>query len=100
MDEAGIEAKGAAPLEDDLKKIESGITDNLNGLPELLASLHVVGVHAFFGFGGEPDFKDAKTTIATLDQGGLGLPDRDYYFRDDTKSADIRKQHASSTSQT
>ena len=32
-------------------------------------------------------------TIATLDQGGLGLPDRDYYFRDDAKSVDIRKQY-------
>ena len=91
MDEPGIEKKGASPLEPDLKRIAA--LKNIDGLPELLGQLHMEGVNAFFSFGAEPDFKDAKMNIATLDQGGLGLPDRDYYFRDDPKSVDIRKQY-------
>ena len=55
-------------------------------MPELVAELHKIGVSAFFAFGSEPDFKNASTVIAGADQGGLGLPDRDYYFRDDAKS--------------
>ena len=38
-------------------------------------------------FGAEPDFKNAKMIIADIDQAGLGLPDRDYYFRDDREIA-------------
>ncbi|HEX4345985.1 MAG TPA: M13 family metallopeptidase, partial [Vicinamibacterales bacterium] len=91
MDEPAIEKKGAAPLEADLKRIAA--LNNITGLPQLVGQLHTEGVNAFFSFGAEPDFKDAKMNIATLDQGGLGLPDRDYYFRDDAKSTDIRKQY-------
>jgi endothelin-converting enzyme/putative endopeptidase len=91
MDEPGIEKKGRTPLDADLKLI-AGLKDAA-GLPQLLGSLHPMGVSAFFSFGAQPDFKDAKMVIATLDQSGLGLPDRDYYFRDDAKSVDIRKQY-------
>jgi endothelin-converting enzyme/putative endopeptidase len=91
MDEAGIEKKGAAPLGPDLKRIAALST--VAGLPQLLGSLHTIGVDAFFSFGAEPDFKNAKMVIAALDQGGLGLPDRDYYFRDDAKSVDLRRQY-------
>src|SRR5262249_49429872 len=51
------------------------------------------GVNAFFGFGAEADFKDASVVRAIADQGGIGLPDRDYYFRDDPKSVELRKQY-------
>jgi endothelin-converting enzyme/putative endopeptidase len=91
MDEPAIEKKGVTPLEADLKRIAA--LNNLAALPELVGSLHAEGVNIFFSFGAEPDFKDAKMVIASLDQGGLGLPDRDYYFRDDAKSVDIRKQY-------
>src|SRR5262249_60577327 len=55
--------------------------------------LHKIGTGAFFSFGSEPDMKNASTVIAGADQGGMGLPDRDYYFRDDARSIEIRKQY-------
>jgi putative endopeptidase len=91
MDEGAIEKKGAAPLEAVLANV-NGLKD-LSALPALIAELHTIGVPAFFTFQALSDFKDAKTVIGTLDQGGLGLPDRDYYFRADARSADIRGQY-------
>jgi len=91
MDEAAIERKGATPLEPILRKIAALKTTD--EVPKLVAELHTIGVSAFFRFGAEPDAKDAKTTIAVADQGGLGLPDREYYLRADAKSADIRAQY-------
>jgi len=91
MDEATIEKKGATPLEPFFQKIAA--LKSAADLPALVADLHTIGVNAFFGFGAEGDFKNAKTVIAQLDQGGLGLPDRDYYFKADGRSADIRGQY-------
>jgi putative endopeptidase len=91
MDENAINAKDAAPLEPALKKIAAlaGPRD----LPQLVADLHSMGVNVFFSFGAEADFKEANMVRAIADQGGLGLPDRDYYFRDDPKSVELRKQY-------
>ena len=91
MDEAAIEAKGVAPLDADFQRIAA--LKSAADLPALVAGLHSSGVNAFFNFGAEADFKDSSTVIAQLDQGGLGLPDRDYYFRADARSADIRGQY-------
>ena len=62
-------------------------------LPALIGQMHSAGVNVLFAFGSEPDAKDSKMEIAGTDQGGLGLPDRDYYLKDDAKSAEIRKQY-------
>jgi endothelin-converting enzyme/putative endopeptidase len=91
MDEQAIERNGVKPLEPDLKNIAS--LTAVERLPELLAELHKIGVNAFFSFSSEPDMKNASIVIAAADQGGMGLPDRDYYFRDDARSLDIRKQY-------
>jgi putative endopeptidase len=91
MDETAINAKGAAPLDPLLKKITA--LTSVNGLAPLVAELHTIGVKPFFSFGAEADFKDASVEMAIADQGGLGLPDRDYYFRDDAKSVELRKQY-------
>jgi endothelin-converting enzyme/putative endopeptidase len=91
MDEPGINTKGTVPLDPLLKKI--GALPAVNEIAPLVAELHTIGVNAFFGFGSEPDFKDASVAMAIADQGGLGLPDRDYYFRDDSKSVELRKQY-------
>jgi endothelin-converting enzyme/putative endopeptidase len=69
-------------------------------LPELVAELHKIGVGVFFSFGSEPDMKNASMVIAGADQGGLGLPDRDYYFRDDPRSVEIRKQYVDHVTKT
>jgi len=98
MDETTIESKGLAPIKPYMESIDS-LKSNAD-LPPVLATLHKGGVNAFFGFGAEPDFKNSKYDIATADQGGLSLPDRDYYFKDDAKSVDLRQklvQHIAKT---
>ena len=91
MDQARIDARGAAALDPALEKIAA--LSSARELAPLVAELHTMGVNAFFGFGAEADFKDASVVRAIADQGGLGLPDRDYYFRDDPKSVELRKQY-------
>jgi endothelin-converting enzyme/putative endopeptidase len=91
MDEQAIDRSGVTPLEPDLKNIAA--LNSVNRLPELVAELHKIGTGAFFSFGSEPDMKNASVVIAGADQGGMGLPDRDYYFRDDARSIEIRKQY-------
>jgi endothelin-converting enzyme/putative endopeptidase len=91
MDEATINRRGATPLEPDLRNIAA--VQSVDRLPELLAELHETGVTALFGFGAEGDFEDTSRVIAVAAQGGMGLPDRDYYFRDDARSVEIRKQY-------
>jgi putative endopeptidase len=91
MDEAAIERKGTTPLEPEFGRIAA--LETLGELPALVADLHTIGINAFFTFGAEGDFKNAKMVIPQLDQGGLGLPDRDYYFRADGRSADVRGEY-------
>ena len=90
MDETGIEAKGTAPLKPYMDSID--VMKAKSDVPAVLGGLHKGGVNAFFGFGAEPDFKDSKVDIATAEQGGLSLPDRDYYFKDDPKSVELREK--------
>jgi endothelin-converting enzyme/putative endopeptidase len=91
MDEDAIERRGITPLDPDLRNI-SALTA-VSRLPDLVAELHKIGVNAFFNFSSEPDMKNASMVIAGVDQGGMGLPDRDYYLRDDARSVEIRKQY-------
>ena len=91
MDEAAIEAKGIAALKPELDRI-AGL-DSKAAMPGELAHLHEGGVDAAFRFRSVPDFKDANSVIAGTDQGGLGLPDRDYYLKDDAKSGELRTRY-------
>ena len=91
MDEAAVEKQGTDPLKPDLDRIATLRTQS--ELPELVASLHGIGVGALFRFTSTQDFKDTKSVIADADQGGLGLPERDYYFKDDPKSVELRKHY-------
>jgi putative endopeptidase len=91
LDEPAIDAKGAAPLAPLLEKI--GALATVSDLPPLVAELHAIGVNVFFQFGSQADFKDASVEMALADQGGLGLPDRDYYFKDDAKSVELRAKY-------
>ena len=88
MDEDAAEDKGAEPLAGTLADIVA-LKDS-SRLPYLLAGLHRSGVGAAFNYDSDHDAKDATKVIAGFDQGGLGLPDRDYYFKDDAKSVQIR----------
>jgi endothelin-converting enzyme/putative endopeptidase len=90
MDEAAIEAKGIAPLEPLLAKID-GLADK-QALPPLVAELHRSGIPGFFGFSSARDPIDSDRNIAGADQGGLGLPDRDFYLREDDRA--VRQREA------
>jgi predicted metalloendopeptidase len=91
MDEAAVNAKGAAPLQDEMKRIDK-IT-NKDQLISTVAYLHSIGVPAVFGFGAQADLHNASTQIANVAQGGLGLPDRDYYLNTDGKSVETRQKY-------
>src|SRR6266480_6113868 len=84
MDEKTIEASQTKPLEDELKLIDA-IKDRAD-LLNAIARLHTIGVDAFFEFGSGQDAKDSTRDIAQAQQGGLGLPDRDYYTKADEDS--------------
>lgn len=91
MDEGQIDAKGLGVLQPELKRI-AGLRGK-SGIGTLLAYLHSIGVNAGFAFSAGQDFKDAKQMIAQADQAGMGLPDRDYYLRTDSKSETLRKEY-------
>jgi putative endopeptidase len=93
MDEAKIEAAGAKPLTPELAAINK--LKSSRDLPAMLAHLHSIGVPAIFGFGAGQDFKKSDSVIAITGQGGLGLPDRDYYLKDDEKSKRTRDAYVS-----
>ena len=67
--------------------------DDKTALTDTVVALYRNGTSPFFRFGSGPDAKNSATMIADLDQGGLGLPDRDYYLKTDEKSVEIRKQY-------
>lgn len=91
MDEPAAQAAGATPLASELARID-GIQD-VASLAAEVAHLQPAGVGALFRFDATPDFADARQMIAEVDQGGLGLPDRDYYTKDDERSQKIREQY-------
>jgi putative endopeptidase len=88
-DEKAVEEKGPEPLKGDMDRI-AGITSkaDLADVAALMADDDVL-----FDFDSIQDFRDANQMIADVDQGGLGLPDRDYYTKDDAKSVELRKQY-------
>jgi putative endopeptidase len=102
MDEPAIDAKGIAVLKPELDLIDA-LTSKAQLAGEL-AHLHAITSQlepptdsgsetALFGFSSGQDLDDASKVVASLDQGGLGLPDRDYYLNDDAKSVETRQQY-------
>src|SRR5690349_3153239 len=91
MDVAAIESAGLAPVKALLERVDA--LREARGLPALLAFLHTSGVEAGFDFAVRPDSKDSEHWMAQFVQGGLGLPDRDYYFRDDARSVELRAKY-------
>src|SRR5438270_2867017 len=89
MDEKTMEAERIKPLAEELKRIDA-IKDRAD-LLKAIANLHMIGIGAFFEFGSGPDEKDSTREIAQAVQGGLGLPDRDYYIKTE---ADSKKKRA------
>jgi len=91
MDEPRINADGAKPLQPELARIDA--IQNAAGLRTEVGRLQALGIRAVFRFGSTQDEKNSSQVIGGADQGGLGLPDRDYYTKTDDKSKQIREQY-------
>ncbi len=91
MDEPTIEKKGTAPLVPQLERIVA-IKTKQDVIREV-AAMHRNGTSALFAFYSQPDMHDSTRTVATIDQGGITLPDRDYYLKDDPKSVETRQKY-------
>jgi endothelin-converting enzyme/putative endopeptidase len=91
VDETAIQAKGLSSLQPELDRISS--LTSKDQLPELLAHYQLINVDSFLGYGSQQDFQDATKTVAAAAQGGLGLPEKDYYFRTGAKDEEIRRQY-------
>jgi putative endopeptidase len=91
MDEKGINAAGNQPLKAEFDRINAIKTRG--ELMAEIARLHKQGVDAVFDFDSEPDLHDASIEVAGISDGGITLPDRDYYLKDDGKSKDIQEKY-------
>jgi putative endopeptidase len=91
MDEARIEADAIKPLAQEFARIEA--VKDIPTLQDALAHLHRFNVNPAFNFFAYQDYKNSTRIIAWLYQGGLGLPNRDYYTKDDERSKEIRTQY-------
>lgn len=89
MDQVTIDKLGIQPLQQEFQQINA--IRNINELQKVLAHLHLIGVSALFDFGQMQDFKNSKKVIAIATQGGITLPDRDYYLKKDEKFKSIRQ---------
>lgn len=91
MNESAVDAAKAEPLKDEMKRIDA-MKDRKDVLKEI-GRFHSMGLRAFFNFVSGQDDKDSTKVIAQAYQGGLGLPDRDYYTKEDEPSKKIRDQY-------
>ncbi len=91
MDEAGAEKAGLSPLQAQLA-IVATVKDPAS-LMAATGRLHTQGVDGLFNFGSTPDLKSPENVISGASQGGLGLPERDYYLKTDAKSREIQQKY-------
>lgn len=91
MNNATLEKQRLDPIKGKLKMIDE--ISNISDLQTVSAQMMEYGINPFFSIYAAPDKKNSKFMIATLTQGGLGLPDRDFYFRQDNESIKIREQY-------
>jgi putative endopeptidase len=91
MDEAAIDAAGTKPINDELTRIAA--ISNRADLIAALASQTSMGMSPLFNFYVDQDARNTLRYIPQLAQGGLGLPDRDYYLKTDAKTKDIRTKY-------
>ncbi len=91
MDEAAIEAAGIGPIQPELDAIDNIATPE--ALQAEITRLQISGANAVFRFTSEQDRRNSTKVIAFAGQGGLGLPDRDYYTKTDDASKTLRDQY-------
>jgi putative endopeptidase len=91
MDTATLEKQRLDPIKDELKIIDN--ISNASDVQTISMQMMDYGMDPFFSIYAEPNKKNSTIMIATLIQGGLGLPDRDFYFKQDNESIHIREQY-------
>ncbi|HEV2481581.1 MAG TPA: M13 family metallopeptidase [Puia sp.] len=91
MDSAGIEKEGLAPLKTELEEIRA--INNREDLSKAGADMHLKGIRVFFTDYVNQDDKNSAAMALDLNQGGLGMPNRDYYFNTDTRTTAVRKAY-------
>jgi putative endopeptidase len=89
MDESAVETKGISPIKPELDRIAAA--KDKQALIDAIARIHLIGPSPLFTFYSSPDLHDANMVIAYIDQGGLSLPDRNYYIKDEEKMVALRK---------
>ncbi len=89
MDEKSVESKGLDALKPELDRIAAA--KDKSALIDAIARIHLIGPNPLFNFYSAPDLHNADMVIANIDQGGLTLPDRNYYIKDDPKMVELRK---------
>jgi putative endopeptidase len=90
MNVAEVDKLGAKPLDPSLAAIAK--LQDKKALAALVAAFHVAGTDALFRAGSRQDPDDSNVEIMGVSQGGLSLPDRDYYLKDDAKSKETRER--------
>jgi putative endopeptidase len=91
MDTTNIDKQGISPIADELKKIDD--IKSINDLVAVMAHLQSIGAGVGFSYGVGRDDKISSKYAVQLWQGGLGLPDRDYYFENDARTKMIRAEY-------
>jgi endothelin-converting enzyme/putative endopeptidase len=91
MDQAAIDARGARPLQPLLQEIAA--LPDVAAVQAMIARLHGVGIRGPFGLFASPDRHQPGRVIAHLGPAGLGLPDRDYYLRDEPRFVEAREKY-------
>ncbi len=91
MDEATINRLGIRPLETEFANIAA--VHDLPSLQAMIARLQLMGLGVLFSYGSMQDFKDSTQVIASVAQGGLSLPNRDYYLKPDANFKTIRETY-------
>ena len=91
MDQKAVDAAGGNPLKPLFKEIDR--VEDVRSLLAIAAKLHHWNIPVLFGLGVIPDFKDPDTNIAIFVQGGLGMPDRDYYVSEDEDKKDLMREY-------
>jgi endothelin-converting enzyme/putative endopeptidase len=92
MDETAVEARGLADLRTEWARIDA--VQDRGALADVLGRLHAAGTQAPFPMFADQDAKDATVVVLTIVQGGLSLPDRDFYMQDDARKLEIREEYA------
>ncbi|MFT3696161.1 MAG: M13 family metallopeptidase [Kofleriaceae bacterium] len=88
MNEAAIDKLGITPIKPLLAQVDK--VKDAKSLTALVTQLHVNGMQALFAMGSTQDSADATKVIADIEQAGIGVPDRDYYLKDDPQSKKVR----------